>query len=998
MVGLIAALTPVLYTHISDRKEEISNINKANTMLQLQRETEQFLKDKDKRESLVFTDGKATLSPSGLNSNLTTLNNKYLIGFKEGTNGSVSAVIVEKEGSGNDVKAAKIASLIGVSAGIKSAMDTDNAYGVNGLWKESLSDYGVENVPDGSTVVTTEYDKEKKTYYTSDMIVDSDIDMGEHKLKARKIVTDAICIGGDDEEHCKGDWEDIGNTKDSDLILLTQCLSDIEEGKSANSSTYCVKAVQNGLFDDCGSIAKTYLNAGLRASSGYYYTGGDFSRQKVCYFVNGAVPSSYAEVIEACNDSDNPNRKFACMYDWQTGSYATGSPYEGGKKTTSCATICNGLGSNCKSSATGYYTIVSSYSETGFTAGRATPCIFGNGREATVSEIIEQCNENPTSTSAACAKGYLSGYNRSCENIISSANGSDSGYYAITSGATKNTSTYANYNVTYVSTSKPCYFYSSTSVGTAAQTIAACNSANNVSNIACAFGYDNNYNRSCANILSYGGNGYADSANVIMSELTEGSTNQTCAVDNCATNNTSGACYYNRNRTPSKKYCNDTTCGQYCDDDTDCDVYNAGYICVTDGTTGNKTCKAKGANGDTLGNSHHGTNCSSGYAINKVCKAACATGYKADANGDCYTECSTSNSALYGSIACANGYYCNGTACGSCDTGYAYDGSRNCYTSCSTGSTHCASNYYCNSSACINSCSPYGNDSNRNCKTSCTSGTSDCAGSSYCINGTCSTTYTSTSCGTVGSNSYNLNTSYSRQLNGNTLTCCSASTPVYNSGSCVRCMGSTQSSCASGYVCSSNTCVQDTPAMCTDSSGSYANDAWIGNAQKCDKAAGCTGTRQIARRDSGVSGYSCNRPYPAGACLTFPAAGSSSTSWKGSYTIYHFTITTGGKTYHFVGPYVSWWEAESICESLGLNLQTYDALVSMMSSYGGYSALYTYVNNNYSPSSTTYKYFWTKDDYGNTCNAYNLLVYSSTYHKYDYNRYTNSNRSYAVCS
>ena len=81
MVGLVGALTPVLYTHISDRKEEISNINKANTMLQLQRETEQFLKDKDKRESLVFTDGKATLSPSELNSNLTTLNNKYQTGY-----------------------------------------------------------------------------------------------------------------------------------------------------------------------------------------------------------------------------------------------------------------------------------------------------------------------------------------------------------------------------------------------------------------------------------------------------------------------------------------------------------------------------------------------------------------------------------------------------------------------------------------------------------------------------------------------------------------------------------------------------------------------------------------------------------------------------------------------------------------------------------------------------------------------------------------------------
>ena len=55
MIGLIAALTPVLYTHISDRKEEIENINKANTLLMLQREAESFLKDETKRHALIFS-------------------------------------------------------------------------------------------------------------------------------------------------------------------------------------------------------------------------------------------------------------------------------------------------------------------------------------------------------------------------------------------------------------------------------------------------------------------------------------------------------------------------------------------------------------------------------------------------------------------------------------------------------------------------------------------------------------------------------------------------------------------------------------------------------------------------------------------------------------------------------------------------------------------------------------------------------------------------------
>ena len=35
MLGLIAALTPVLYKHVSDRREDVDNITQANTMLLL---------------------------------------------------------------------------------------------------------------------------------------------------------------------------------------------------------------------------------------------------------------------------------------------------------------------------------------------------------------------------------------------------------------------------------------------------------------------------------------------------------------------------------------------------------------------------------------------------------------------------------------------------------------------------------------------------------------------------------------------------------------------------------------------------------------------------------------------------------------------------------------------------------------------------------------------------------------------------------------------------
>ena len=328
MIGLISALTPVLYTHISDRKEEIENINKANTLLMLQREAESFLKDKDKRESLDFSRGGVVLSPSELSSGLSTaLDNRYKIGFKQnvGTGGeeSINAVIVETEGSGSDIRASKVASLIGVSAGIKSAMDAENAYGVNGLWKENLSSYGINGVPPGSTVVTTEYNKERNVFYTSDMFVDSDVDFSGHKLTADRLVTTQVCIGGEDEEHCRDSWE---GDVDADLILLKTCYDNIEFG--IPNSDYCLRALDKGIIDDCSSISDTYAGVNLQAPSGYYYLGPDYTK-KVCYFINGKIPSSAKQVIDGCNDSNSADRKYACMYDFQTGNKHAGGAYEG---------------------------------------------------------------------------------------------------------------------------------------------------------------------------------------------------------------------------------------------------------------------------------------------------------------------------------------------------------------------------------------------------------------------------------------------------------------------------------------------------------------------------------------------------------------------------------------------------------------------------------------------------------------------------------------------
>ncbi len=306
MVGLVTALTPVLYTHISDRKEEIANINKANTMLQLQREVENFLKDRDKRDSIA---DKAVISPSDLGGTVSSaLDDRYKIGFKK-SGDTISAIIVEREGSGNDLKAAKVAGLIGVSAGIKSAMNTGTAYGVNGLWNKELSDFGfnANEVPAGSTVVTTEYSQSKTKFYTSEMIVDSDLDLGDYQLTANKVVAKKVCIGGEDSEYCRDTWD---SDVDSNFIMMKECYE-----SNSVTSDYCQRAIARGIINYCSGISRTYAGVGLVAASGNYnLTRGSTSSwaSLPCYFKSdGSVPTA-AEITAACNNNSDVNRSYAC--------------------------------------------------------------------------------------------------------------------------------------------------------------------------------------------------------------------------------------------------------------------------------------------------------------------------------------------------------------------------------------------------------------------------------------------------------------------------------------------------------------------------------------------------------------------------------------------------------------------------------------------------------------------------------------------------------------
>ena len=154
MLGLISALTPLLYKQVSDRRRDIDNINEANKLLLLKEATKDYIKaNKD-----ILSVGSIVFEPIDIGIEISG----YQIGIRKGSDGSVEGMIVVLKG-GDDIKAAKIASLLGVSAGIYSEQDINRAWGINGIWVEDISNYGFKSLQTGIPVLTTAYDKEETT-------------------------------------------------------------------------------------------------------------------------------------------------------------------------------------------------------------------------------------------------------------------------------------------------------------------------------------------------------------------------------------------------------------------------------------------------------------------------------------------------------------------------------------------------------------------------------------------------------------------------------------------------------------------------------------------------------------------------------------------------------------------------------------------------------------------------------------------------------------------
>jgi len=296
VLGMIATFTPMLYKHVADRRADIENINRANTLLYLQHKAEDYLKDPDNITALVTELGHnqhKEIYPSEMGAG-DNFDGRYIVGIRredEENKPVLKAMIIDTVHTGSDLRAAKVAELIGISAGIYTAVDPDAAWGINGIWSEPLSRYfDTTNIPTGAVAITTEYNKAKYRVNISDILVDADLDMGEFEVTAEQINAVAIaaqngtldqliaqdvrasnkvvagkklCVGGEAAENCIESWEGLGGKDDSDLRLVQEC--------NAGMTESCISAFVRDLNTSCSKVDEVYDRFGAAYPSPKIY-------------------------------------------------------------------------------------------------------------------------------------------------------------------------------------------------------------------------------------------------------------------------------------------------------------------------------------------------------------------------------------------------------------------------------------------------------------------------------------------------------------------------------------------------------------------------------------------------------------------------------------------------------------------------------------------------------------------------------------------------------
>ena len=293
MLGIIAAMTPILYKHVADRREDMDNITEANTLLLLKNAAAEYIEaNKD-----TLPVGTRLIDPTDIGIDISG----YQIGIKKEANGTINAMVASTSGS-NDMKAAKIASLLGVSAGIYSAQDSSKAWGINGIWTENISSYGFTSLPTGIPVVTTTYDKETETGLNEEELKEFIENNTFTKFSATELYSDKICLNGT----CIAQWEDASYNPIQTIIFC-----------NGGNNKECKRGFENNLNTSCTTIAKTYKENGGKAPTDFYTLTTSESSvlyEQPCVFTNGNIATE-TEVINQCNDSNNA-QSASCRYGW----------------------------------------------------------------------------------------------------------------------------------------------------------------------------------------------------------------------------------------------------------------------------------------------------------------------------------------------------------------------------------------------------------------------------------------------------------------------------------------------------------------------------------------------------------------------------------------------------------------------------------------------------------------------------------------------------------
>ena len=110
VLGMIATFTPMLYKHVADRRADIENINRANTLLYLQHKAEDYLKDPDNITALVEELGHnqhKEIYPSEMGAG-SNFDGRYIVGIRredENNKPVLKAMIIDTVHTGSDLRA-----------------------------------------------------------------------------------------------------------------------------------------------------------------------------------------------------------------------------------------------------------------------------------------------------------------------------------------------------------------------------------------------------------------------------------------------------------------------------------------------------------------------------------------------------------------------------------------------------------------------------------------------------------------------------------------------------------------------------------------------------------------------------------------------------------------------------------------------------------------------------------------------------------------------------